>query len=317
MVYLLYGNENTMIKNRIKKIRKELFNGEEENIVNFDLDKDSIGNLIDEMNQMFIYGSAKLIIADNANFFVSDIKSRKNDQIFSELLSAIENLDENTHLIFVVHGSKISLKNTIYSKILKDGKVLEFKDIQKSDWPIYAGQFFKKRNISISQDALNELIKRANNDLSVFNNEASKLILYKINNIELADVEALVPQNLEDDVFKIMNSLNNGEKKEALKVYYDLRVKNIEPVTLINLFSSSILFMLNVKNLLLNNYKVDEIAKITGSSAGRIYITQKNVKNYKPEFFIDKLTKLAELDKDIKHSRIDRFVGFERFLIEY
>ena len=55
MVYLLYGNENTMIKNRIKKIRKELFNGEEENIVNFDLDKDSIGNLIDEMNQMFIY----------------------------------------------------------------------------------------------------------------------------------------------------------------------------------------------------------------------------------------------------------------------
>ena len=291
MVYLLYGNENTMIKNRIKKIRRELFNGEEENIVNFDLDKDSIGNLIDEMNQMFIYGSAKLIIADNANFFVSDIKSRKND--------------------------KISLKNTIYSKILKDGKVLEFKDIQKSDWPIYAGQFFKKRNISISQDALNELIKRANNDLSVFNNEASKLILYKINNIELADVEALVPQNLEDDVFKIMNSLNNGEKKEALKVYYDLRVKNIEPVTLINLFSSSILFMLNVKNLLLNNYKVDEIAKITGSSAGRIYITQKNVKNYKPEFFIDKLTKLAELDKDIKHSRIDRFVGFERFLIEY
>ena len=317
MVYLLYGNENTMIKNRIKKIRKELFNGEEENIVNFDLDKDSIGNLIDEMNQMFIYGSAKLIIADNANFFVSDIKSRKNDQIFNELLSAIENLDENTYLIFVVHGSKISLKNVIYSKILKDGKVLEFKDIQKSDWPIYAGQFFKKRNISISQDALNELIKRANNDLSVFNNEASKLILYKINNIELADVEALVPQNLEDDVFKIMNSLNNGEKKEALKVYYDLRVKNIEPVTLINLFSSSILFMLNVKNLLLNNYKVDEIAKITGSSAGRIYITQKNVKNYKPEFFIDKLTKLAELDKDIKHSRIDRFVGFERFLIEY
>lgn len=317
MVYLLYGNENTMIKNRIKKIRKELFNGEEENIVNFDLDKDSIGNLIDEMNQMFIYGSAKLIIADNANFFVSDIKSRKNDQIFNELLSAIENLDENTYLIFVVHGSKISLKNAIYSKILKDGKVLEFKDIQKSDWPIYAGQFFKKRNISISQDALNELIKRANNDLSVFNNEASKLILYKINNIELADVEALVPQNLEDDVFKITNSLNNGEKKEALKVYYDLRVKNIEPVTLINLFSSSILFMLNVKNLLLNNYKVDEIAKITGSSAGRIYITQKNVKNYKPEFFIDKLTKLAELDKDIKHSRIDRFVGFERFLIEY
>ena len=52
MIYLLYGNENTMIRNRIKKIRKELFPENDEYIVNFDLDHDSIGNLVDEINQI-------------------------------------------------------------------------------------------------------------------------------------------------------------------------------------------------------------------------------------------------------------------------
>lgn len=317
MIYLLYGNENTMINNRVKKIKREIFSESDEYIVNFDLKNDSLGSLIDEINQFFLIGDAKLIVVDNAEIFEKETKDKQKNNLLKELFNSIENIGENINLIFIVHNSSINVKSDLYKLILKNGKILEFKDIQKSDWPVYANQFFKKRNITISNEALNELIKRSNGDLNTFNNEANKLIIYKINNITLEDVEALVPQSLDDDVFKIMNSLNAGDKQSALKVYYDLRVKNIEPVTLINLFASSLLFTLNVKNLLNQNIKVDEIAKITGSSTGRVYVTIKNAKNFSFEFISSKLEKLEELDRKIKHSETDRFLAFETFLIEY
>ena len=308
MIYLLYGNECTMILNRIKKIRKELFDENDENIINFDLNNAKIYDLVDEINQMFLYGENKLIIVDNADFFMSEIK---------ELYNALENISENISVIFIVRSTKVNQKNNIYKLILKSGKILEFKDIQKTDWPIFANQFFKKRNITIASDAVEELIKRSNGDLSIFNNEANKLILYKINNITLADVQELVPQSLEDDVFKIMNALNAGDKTTALKVYRDLRIKNIEPITLINLFSSSLFYILNVKNLMTQKVKTDDIAKITGSSAGRVYMTVKTSKNMSISFVEQKLEQLAKLDKDIKHSKTDRFLAFETFLLEY
>lgn len=317
MIYLLYGNENTMINNRVKKIKREIFSESDEYIVNFDLKNDSLGSIIDEINQFFLVGDAKLIVVDNAEIFEKETKDKQKNNLLKELFNSIENIGENINLIFIVHNSSINVKSDLYKLILKNGKILEFKDIQKSDWPVYANQFFKKRNITISNEALNELIKRSNGDLNTFNNEANKLIIYKINNITLEDVEALVPQSLDDDVFKIMNSLNAGNKQTALKVYYDLRVKNIEPVTLINLFASSLLFTLNVKNLLNQNIKVDEIAKITGSSTGRVYVTIKNAKNFSFEFISSKLEKLEEIDRKIKHSETDRFLAFETFLIEY
>ena len=317
MIYLLYGNENTMIRNRIKKIRKELFPENDEYIVNFDLDHDSIGNLVDEINQMFIYGDNKLIIVDNCEFLTTEPKDKKTIASFNELYDSLKNLSENIVVIFTVHGSKVNTKNSIYKLILENGKVLEFKDIQKNDWPIYAKQFFQKRNVQIEEEALYELVKRANGDLSTFNNEANKLILYKINNINLKDIEDLVPQNLDEDVYKIINCLNSGDKAGALKVYRDLRVKNVEPVTLINLLSTSIFYMLNVKNLLLQKYKADDIAKMTNSSAGRVYITTKNLRTISFGFLDRKLKQLAKLDSDIKHSKVDRFLAFETFLLEY
>ena len=317
MIYLLYGNERTMLLNRIKKIKKELFPENDEYVVNFDLSNGKLHDFIEEINQMFIYGENKLVIGDNSDFFLSESKNKKDVEVFNDLYNSLDNLSENISVIFTVYESKVNTKNTIYKLILKKGKVLEFKDIEKGEWPVYASQYFKRRNVTISEEAINELIKRANGNLNVFNNEAQKLILYKINNITLSDVEALVPQSLDDDVFKILNSLNIGDKDQALKVYRDLRVKNIEPITLINLISSSLFYALTVKNLLNQNYKVDEIAKLTNSSTGRVYMTVKNYKNVSMGFLDCKLKELHLLDKEIKHSRIDRFIAFETFLLKY
>ena len=61
----------------------------------------------------------------------------------------------------------------------------------------------------------------------------------------------------------------------------------------------------------------DEIAKETGSSPGRVFITNRNFKKYSIDFLLNTISKLNELDRKIKHSEIDRFYGFELFILNF
>ena len=85
MIYLLYGNERTMILNRIKKIRKELFSSSEENIVNFDLSSNKIFEVIDEIDQSFKYVDNKIIVVHTPDFYLSETKSKQDKARINDL----------------------------------------------------------------------------------------------------------------------------------------------------------------------------------------------------------------------------------------
>ena len=96
-----------------------------------------------------------------------------------------------------------------------------------------------------------------------------------------------------------------------------MRLKGAEPVTLINLVSSSIISMLNVSNLIKLGKNNDEIAKITGFSSGKVFMTTKNLRKVKEERLKRNLDFLYNLDYKIKHSLVDRFYAFEIFLKKF
>jgi len=318
MIYILFGTQDLQIKNRIKKIIRDSFN-DTDNITRIDLLENNIGYLIDEYDQMSLTGDVKIIIASNAYFL--EEKNPKNKffdkKEYSELVNSIVNgANENT-IIFTINAKKLDADNEIVKYTKNSGKILEFKEITKQDWPIFVSDYFKKRNISISDEAREELITRAKDDLNVFVNEANKLILYKGNNITLDDVFEICSAELEDDIFGILNSLIDGNKEKAIKIYRDLRLKGAEPVTLINLIASSIISLLNVSNLIKSGKSNDEIAKIIGFSSGKVFMTTKNLKKVKEARLKKNLELLYDLDYKIKHGLVDRFYAFEIFLTKF
>ena len=320
MIYLLYGTQPTKIKNRIKKLIKEFFGNEEvdqNSIYNLDLDEDTIFNVIDEVNQISLTSPKKVINVKNAKIFESQLKNKYSKKEIDEITTCFSNIDVDTCVIFSINASKVSLTNEIYKIINKDGKIFQFKEISREEWPIVVKDYFLKRGITLDDDVIEELVNRTNQDVSTFINEAEKLILYKGSKISLNDVIELVPNSLETDSFKLLNSLLEGDKSQALKVYKDLRIRNVEVITLLYTITTSLIYALNVKNLQNIGKTDDEIAKETGSSTGRVFMTNKNFKKYSIEFLLKTIAKLQELDRKIKHSEIDRFYGFELFLLNF
>lgn len=322
MVYFAYGNQSFMLKNRTKKIIGEVFKDEEQNVVKIDYAEQGVEAIIDEAMQLSLSFAKKLIIVENSVFLNGEKKTAlKNDQL-DELMRCLEEItndpEEMTSILFTLNEDKADDKSKLYKFISTHGGVFVLTELTEKDWPIYVFKYFDKRGYVISNDAIKELVTRVHGDVNIFSNEANKLLMYcEDKKIDLEDVLEIVPRNLEDDSFKILNALLTNNKNEALQIYRDLRLKNIEPVQLISLFSSSILYMLNVKNLTMQNIKNDEIAQITKSSTGRVYMTQKNIKNVKKEFLEAKIEELYNLDKDIKHSNVDRFYAFELYLTNF
>ena len=57
---------------------------------------------------------------------MSEIKGKKEIELYNELYNALENISENISVIFIVRSAKVNQKNNIYKLILKSGKILEF-----------------------------------------------------------------------------------------------------------------------------------------------------------------------------------------------
>ena len=319
MIYILFGEQELMIKNRIKKIlRDDFFTNSE--IIKLNMPEIRIGALIDEYDQFSITGEPKVIIANNAYFIESSthIKNKLFDKKeLDELYRCISSDVNSNSIIFVINGSKIDLKSNIVKFAKTNGKIYEFKNVTKNDWPLYVKEYFNKRNVKISDDAVDELVKRVHGDLTTFSNEATKLMLFKGSSITKDDVISLVSNVLEDDVFSILNNLIINNKDAAIKIYRDLRVQGVEPVTLTSLITTSIIYMLNVKNLSNLGLKADEIAAKTGSSTGRVFMSFKNLKLISEEKLYNVLDNLYDIDYKIKHNLVDRFVIFETFLANF
>ena len=126
-----------------------------------------------------------------------------------------------------------------------------------------------------------------------------------------------VPRSLEENIFELTNALVKQEIGQALQIYRDLRVRNEEPVTMIQLFSRH--FRLMQMAMYLTQQGSDYIAigkqlKIHEYRV-KLMLQQKRVYTLKR---LEKIQKsLFELDANIKQSKGDRFVAFELFLLNF
>ena len=325
MTYLFFGSDSERISMYLNSFLNKFFNGEEKEIVKYNAQDTNINEIFNDLCQLSLSFSKRAIVVDNATFLEKKNKYsktkesktiKKND--YSKIIKYIDNdEDENTLLIFVTYSSNIDLENSIVKNIDKNNRKL-LEALKDSDWPIYIKKYFEKKGKEIEEEAINEIIIRSNNSLKNFTNEAQKLLLFSNKKITLKDVKEVFINNKDISALDLSKALIKKDKKEALEIYKDLRsTQSIEPVQLITLLTSSLIFLDQVSYLKSLNYSNEEVAIKLGVSSGRIYYSTKDLYTISRESIKKALTELYNLDRAIKHNEIDRFYSFEMFLLNF
>ena len=306
MVYLLYGTKNFQIEEEIKKISKNI---DEMNISKYDLNNDLLSLALEDAKTISLFGDKKIVIVDNANMFTGTT-SKDSEEIENYL----NQINENTILIFIVHNDKLDSRKKITKLIKEKGKIKEFND--ELDSVSLVRKLFK--NYNIEYNTIRLLIDRVGNNPLILQNEINKIKIYKDNdkNITNEDILNLTTKLIEIDIFKLIDYIVKNDKEKALELYYEMLKMNEEPIKIVVILANQFRIMYQSKELLKKGYSEKDIASILKIHPYRVKLAIQNSRNYTSETLLKYLNDLANIDIGIKTGTLNKDLALELFILK-
>lgn len=311
MVYVLYGKIDYLIKKQIKNIINDN-NIDDINIIKYDLEQDSLTKIINDCNSVSLFSEKKLILVYNSYIFTGSTKKgvEQDTTILEEYLNSI---NEDNILIFIVNNEKLDERKKITKLIKKNCYVKEYNSV---DTISIVKNLFD--DYSISLDLIKYLIERVGDNLPLLSSEIEKIKIYKNSDklIIKEDIDNLTSKLLEENNFKLIDAIISKNKNLAFQLYTDRIKLNEEPIAIIIALANQIRIMYQVKQLYLNGYTENDIAKCLNIHPYRVKLAAQNSRKYDANILIDYLKQLSDLDINIKTGKIDKNLGLELFILK-
>ena len=312
-LYLIYGLENYLINEKIKEI-VDKSKVETDNIINFDLDEDSIMSVLVEASTVGMFSDKKVLIVNNSNFLCANKSLSENE--LDELNKYIEHPFEDIMIIFVVREEKLDSRKKITKNLSKICKVYECNKIDSYNMNNYLSNYIRDKGYSISSDSVDLIISKVGYELSNIINELDKLFIYKDTDkkIKKEDIENVITKNIEKNIFELTNAIINRNKDKIMEIYNDLILAKEDPIKLLVTLSNQLRLILQVKLMRRGGYSEKEIVTTLKEHPYRINLAMKS--SFEINDLKKKMLKLSELDYKIVTGEVDKFFGFEMFLLE-
>ena len=237
MNYLLIGNEIYGQNQRKKQLIEQYVSIDDQmNLTYYNEEANNdISQLIIQCQTYPFLSDYRVIVYENPSFiFDSKLLDAKQQQVLVDYLS---NPVETTVLIMVINKT-VNSNSLIYKKISKYFKIEKFDKLSQNDFEKLVRDDLKTNSVNISKDALDLLLSRLDNDVEKYKNELNKLLTYGTK-LDYQDIDYLINQPIENDIFKLTNAINQNDLAASLKVYRDLLTNNKNDVlSIIGLLAS-------------------------------------------------------------------------------
>ena len=309
MNYLLYGTEKFLLNKEIKNIINK-HKIEDINISKYDLEINSIKEILDDANTVSLFSSNKLLIIENSFIFSRTTKKIDNVELLEEYL---KNDNKDVITIFINLNEKIDSVKKIVKLIKEKGKIIEFNPTKNINSTIK--NMFD--DYKIETGCIELLINRVGNNLDLLYQEIEKLKIYKIEDkfINKEDIIELTTEIIDIDIFKFVDDIITKNKKDAIKTYKELLKLNEEPIKIIALIASKFRLMYQSIILAKKGYTEEQISEILEVHKYPVHLAIVAGYKYNPQILLDYLEKLADLDIGIKTGEKDKELALELFIL--
>ncbi len=310
MIYILYGTEQLLIEKFIDKLIKDK---KIENVVRYDLEESTIDNVIEDASYLDLFGNEKVIIVNNSLFLTSALSIETE-----ELEKYVLNQNEKSIIFFVVNNDKLDERKKIV-KFLKDKtEVKEFNKVIGYDLEKYIKNSFEEDNYKINNDGIKKIISLLGGNFKLVDNEISKLKLFKIDDkiINVSDIELVITQVLEDDIFKLVEAVISNNKERIFNIYKDLIELGEEPIKIVVMLANQFRLFYQVKVLLEDGLNKSEIASQLSVHPYRVQLAMEKASKYQESKLLKILESLADIDMEIKSGVSDKNKALEVFFLE-
>ncbi len=307
--YLLYGTDTSIIDREIDIIKEELSISDND-VIYYNIE--DIKDIVDEALTISMFSPTKLIVIDSTIY----LSQKKDIEDINLLENYFNNYNPNSYLVFVSNSDNIDSRKKIVKFINSNGitKKVEANSEYLRD---YVNDYLKKKNYKMSSMDINVFINRIGNNIDNIKNELDKLMLYKIEDkvINNSDIMLLTEENTDNSVYDLVSALLKNDNSKAIKLYKDFVINGMDPNQIIAIIASQIRLLFQVKRLYNSGKSNDEIAKILEfKSVYRVKYLLNDSYYYSEDTLIKYLSKLSDIDRDIKINNIDGNILLELFI---
>ncbi len=309
MIYLLYGEDNYIKNELLKKIKKnfvELTVG-----INYIMiDENNIDNLISDLETPAFGYDTKLIVAKDCNLV------KKKNVIGEKLADYIQDNDIEG-VEFVIIENEIDKTTALYKILQKKGTIKECNEKKPFELIAQIKKIASAYGVEIKEKEAQYFIECVGTNMEDIINELRKLIEFegKGNTIKKEDIDSLTIKKSESVIFDLTDNLGKRNIKEAINVLHNLEYSK-EPV-------QKILIMLykHFKKLyivkLSDNRNVAKNLKLKPNQMFLVTKYQTQAKYFEENELRQILEEFINLDEKSKNGNVDLDVGLESVLCKY
>ena len=292
-VYVFYGDQYLLMDKAIQKLKEVLLSNSLE--LNFSLyygDSASASEVVNNAKTYPMFSSKSLVVIKNA------------EKLSSKELKLVERYilqpSPFTCLVLIfLEPKKPNLEINQHVGLVNF--TLDIKDIIQNIKNMASNHAY-----NLTNEAVNTLISLVGEDLQDLESEINKLILFLDDKkrIDSQDVERLTERIRFEDIYKLLNSIANRDKKNAVKVLMDLETKYEEPLAILNSIIRRFRLIWRAKELMERKVSRELMLKELKVSTGALYYIQEQAKNLQYADIKNILQILFEGDRAIKTSQI-------------
>lgn len=308
MVYLLYGEDDFLKSEYLKKFKKQ-FGTLQVGINYIQLDSESIESIIADIDTPAFGFESKLIIAKNSGLF-------KKKNAFSDKLSEYLNNNKIEGVELIFDETEVE-KNSLFNTILKTGKVQEFKELTVGQLIQKITEICNAYGVKIQGNIAQYLIECVGTNMQDIINELRKLIEYagKGNEILKEDIDKLVTIKSDSIIFDLTDNLGRKNIKKAIQVYNDLIYKKEDVFKIVGMLYSHFKKLYIIK--LSDGKNAAQNLNLKPNQTFLVNKYQQQANFFKKEDVESILKELINLDEKCKKGDIDLEVGLQTILCRY
>lgn len=306
-VYLLTG-DSYLVDRKSKEIIKTV-GVDEFNIVTYDIEETPFSDAITDAATIPFMSDVKVVVVKNTDF------KEREGFIIDDFLDLLKDIPSFLHLL-IIPNKPLDKRSKLVKTLHEIAQVHDFESLAEGKMKTSVKDFLDRRRIRIHEDALTELLKRTENSTQGVMNELNKLENYfkEGDTVFIEDIQDLVPRNVENDVFQLVNNVVDRNLTSAMGICYDL-MRTEDPVRLLGLIINKFREINYAKTLLSKGYSDQDLMKFFNASSGRVYYIKKNAARVSGDYIEKQLSVLAETELKIKKGLIDKKVGLEMFIL--
>jgi len=257
-VYLLYGEENYLKEDILKKLRLRLIDSvyRELNYKIFYGDKLSVKELMTDLETLPLMSKNKLVVIREAEK-INQNDEKKLVNYFNKL-----SLKNNFSTLIVIYKEGRPNKELI-TAIKRIGIAANFSNADKAKLPLWIKSKFSQSNKKITNEALFYLQSIVGSDLARLFNEIEKIDIFTKDHkiIEKEDIMITIGGSESVNIFKVLDSIGDRDIKNAVEGMIKLNQSDLHYLSIFAMIHRQIKLIFQTKLLIEIGFHSKEIEK--------------------------------------------------------